>query len=70
MPTVHLVRHALAGLCGSPVETGSVARDGRSLAWVAAGDGATILLSAGAGETVLTWAPLIAGLATRGRIVA
>jgi hypothetical protein len=46
VPTVPLVQHAFAHLCGNPVDTGSVTRNGRLLTWVAAGDGPTILMSA------------------------
>lgn len=65
-----LVRRALADLGGVPVRAGSLDRDGRALMWVEAGAGTTVVLVAGAGETVLTWGPLFGRLVQRGRIVA
>lgn len=65
-----LVRLALADLTGAPFQAGSVDRGGRTLRWVEAGDGTTVVMVAGAGETVLTWAPLLTRLVERERIVA
>jgi pimeloyl-ACP methyl ester carboxylesterase len=67
---VDLVRLALSELTDSAVQVGTVDSDARTLTWVEAGSGARIVMVAGAGETVLTWAPLFKGLVDRGRIIA
>jgi len=67
---VEIVRTALMDLVGAPVRAGLIDRGGRMLRWVEAGEGTTFVLVAGAGETVLTWAPLFQRMVERGRVVA
>ncbi len=65
---------AFARLTERPVRTRALQRPSpsgaaRSLRWVEAGEGPTVVLVGGAGEVSLTWAPVFAGLAERGRTV-
>ena len=53
------------------VHRGETDRGGRTLRWVAAGEGTpTVFLEAGLGEPVPTWAPVFAELARISRVVA
>jgi pimeloyl-ACP methyl ester carboxylesterase len=61
----------LSALTEREVSRGETDRGGRTVRWVeTAGPGPTIVLEAGLGEPVPTWAPVFAGLSAIGRVLA
>lgn len=70
-PPDDLVAVALGALVSSGVRRGELRRGSRALRWIEAGSGApTVVLETGAASPATTWAPILAPLASRFRVVA